>query len=315
MSEARQEGADPAAVDPNAADPAGAPDAGEGQKPEPDQGSAEPSPEPKPDAGYSPLEKRMFELRSKAREAEARAAAAERALAAIEAAKAEPKPEPPPTELVRPERAQFDTPEEYEAALTEWASERAVRRAMAEFQKQDAERRQRTEREAAEEKTREEVKRVSTEWEKRRGEFAAQVPDYEEVAEAEDVPISEAMGRAILTSEDGPAIAYYLGKNPEEAKRIAAMVVPGAVYPRGHQFAGYPVADFQRQLFEMGKISAKIAAEAASGAKKPSAAPNPIKPVRPSGAATRKTLDELAQDPEAYARDFAERQKQRANAR
>lgn len=314
MSEARQETTPEAVeVDPNAIDPA----APEGGDERPEAADAAPEPAPKPDAGqFTPLERRMFELRSKAREAEARAAAAERALSAIETSRQpEPKPEPAPVDMPRPDRGQFDTPEEYEAAITEWASERAINRAMAQFQRQDAERRQQQEREAAEARAREEAQKIGEEWEKRRAAFTEQMPDYAEVAESDDIPVSEAMGRAILTAENGPEIAYYLGKNPDEARRIAAMVTPGVTYPRGHEFAGFPVPDFQKQFFEMGKLSAKLASESAAVVKKPSNAPRPITPVRPSGSPGRKTLAELAEDPDAYARDFAERQRQKAAGR
>jgi len=51
--------------------------------------------------------------------------------------------------------------------------------------------------------------------------FAAKQADYYEVTRSEDLPISLAMAEAIAESEDGPALAYHLGKNPEIAADIA----------------------------------------------------------------------------------------------
>lgn len=47
--------------------------------------------------------------------------------------------------------------------------------------------------------------------------------DFESVAFNEDVLMSDAMRDAIVTSDFGARIAYELGKNPDEAERIAKM--------------------------------------------------------------------------------------------
>lgn len=47
--------------------------------------------------------------------------------------------------------------------------------------------------------------------------------DFESVAFSEDVLMSDAMRDAIITSDFGARIAYELGKNPDEAERIAKM--------------------------------------------------------------------------------------------
>lgn len=55
-------------------------------------------------------------------------------------------------------------------------------------------------------------------------EFIAAHPDYEGVAKAPHVPITQQMAEVMWESPDtAPAIAYYLGQNIEEAARIAQM--------------------------------------------------------------------------------------------
>jgi hypothetical protein len=68
-----------------------------------------------------------------------------------------------------------------------------------------------------------EHQRVTT-WKERIAAVKVELPDYDEVmSEAEEIRVSPAMHEAILTSEHGPALAYHLAKNPEEAARIFAL--------------------------------------------------------------------------------------------
>lgn len=54
-------------------------------------------------------------------------------------------------------------------------------------------------------------------------EFKDRAPDYEQVAQNPNLMITPLMADAIKESESGAAVAYYLGKNPAEAARIAQM--------------------------------------------------------------------------------------------
>lgn len=49
--------------------------------------------------------------------------------------------------------------------------------------------------------------------------FAKTVADYHEVV-TEDTPISEGMADAIMDSDEAGALMYYLGNNPEEARKL-----------------------------------------------------------------------------------------------
>jgi len=57
----------------------------------------------------------------------------------------------------------------------------------------------------------------------REAKFATQFDDYDEIARSATLPISESMANVISESENGPAIAYHLGKNPEKAYAISQM--------------------------------------------------------------------------------------------
>lgn len=48
-------------------------------------------------------------------------------------------------------------------------------------------------------------------------------PDFDAVVGAPDLTITKTMAECIQDSELGPAVAYYLGKNPDEARRIAGL--------------------------------------------------------------------------------------------
>lgn len=55
-------------------------------------------------------------------------------------------------------------------------------------------------------------------------EFAAKVPDYLEAVKALDsLPQNRAVSELIVTSDQGPEVAYYLAKNPNEARKVVNM--------------------------------------------------------------------------------------------
>lgn len=85
-------------------------------------------------------------------------------------------------------------------------------------------------------------------------EGGAKYEDWEEVFD-NTVPVSPAMAEAILESETGHEVAYYLGKHRDEAKRIAGM---------------NPIAAAR----EIGRLEAKLTT---TPAKKTTNAPSPVK--------------------------------------
>ena len=65
--------------------------------------------------------------------------------------------------------------------------------------------------------------------------------DFDDVANAPSVPITQVMGQAIMRLDNGPEVQYYLGAHPKEAERIARM------------------ADNYQAIAELGKLSLKVA--------------------------------------------------------
>ena len=96
--------------------------------------------------------------------------------------------------------------------------------------------------------------------------------DFEQVAYNPKLPITDVMAQTIQASDNGPDVIYYLGSNPKEASRIAALP---------------PIL----QAKEIGKIEAKLTSNPPT--KKTSTAPAPIAPVaaRASGNPKYDTTD------------------------
>ena len=116
-------------------------------------------------------------------------------------------------------------------------------------------------------------------------------PDYDEViADASNVRIPPIVVEAILTSDLGPDLRYYLAQNPEKAQRLNFL----------------PAASAAREL---GKIEAQIIAEkSAKPTIKVSGAPAPIKPVVSNGVTVETDLGKLPND-EYFKRRNEERRK------
>lgn len=89
------------------------------------------------------------------------------------------------------------------------------------------------------------------------------LPDFDDMVQSSDVRVSDPVRDAIIESENGPQILYYLAENSEFAKKLADMSVVSAVR-------------------EIGKIEARFIKEATEV--KPvavkSKAPAPINPLR-----------------------------------
>lgn len=197
------------------------------------------------------LEKRFSEL-TKQREQANQALAKEReAREALEARLSEyEKREAPQVvdENVEPQPSQFTDAFEYAKALAEYAAENALRNR----DKQDAER-----------KVADERSKVMQTWQQRIDATKAELPDYEEMITSSEVVVSDLVRDAIIESDVGPRILYYLAENPEIGVKLSSMSMSSA-------------------LREIGKMEARF--ENVETAEKPavarSKAPAPIKPLR-----------------------------------
>lgn len=147
-----------------------------------------------------------------------------------------------------PKMEDFEDYEKYTDALVDWKLEqRTAKQAEAEAAKTE------------EAKARELVGA----WEKGTETARGKYDDYDDVVFNPDLPVTEPMKRAILAAESGPDVAYFLGKNPKEAARIAGLD---------------PIA----AVMEIGKLAARMSKPEAAAVT--SKAPTPIKPVGGKGA-------------------------------
>ena len=112
-------------------------------------------------------------------------------------------------------------------------------------------------------------------------------PDFQVVVGNPNLPINTDMAEFIAESEHGPDVAYYLGKNPLQAAKIAAMS---------------PV----KAARELTRIETELASKPKAKASK---APEPINPVGSRGKASSTTLPSDDDDIETWMRK--ERQRRR----
>lgn len=206
----------------------------------------------------SPQE-RIVELAHKRREAEAEAADAKRErdilrtkLQALEAQAA------PIEATARPKRESFANDDDYTDALADWKADQAIARR----ETQQAQARQQAEQ-----------AEIAQQWDKRQQKAIDAIEDYAEVIGKSEVQVPPYVHQALLESEQGPQIAYFLALNPDEAKRIAGMKPLAAIKH---------IAALERELAEHDEDE-KPAPKVTEPPKK-SKAPEPINPVKSTGA-------------------------------
>lgn len=245
------------------------------------------------------VQKRIDELVKQREDAERRAESERqeklRLLALVEKGGKQEPPVEEDAEPQRPLREAFETTDEFVAAMAEyadakadWRSRNAVKAALAEEHRK------------VEQRHIEEGQRQAREsYQARVAKTAEKYPDYKDVAESPDVTVTVAMAQAILHSQHGPEIQYFLGKNPDEAKRISGL-------------------NPAEQLVELGLIVGRVSAPKEEPKKedppkkKPivSNAPSPIKPLESTGETANKSPQEESM--EEYA---ARRKKELASER
>jgi hypothetical protein len=171
---------------------------------------------------------------------------------------AQVQPEPPKEPQGKPQMEQFSTTEDYVEAVAAWKAEQIITQREGDAQKQSKAR--------AEQDARERARQT---FEQRAETVREKHEDYDDVVLNPQLPITDAMAMTMQESESGPELAYFLGKNPQEAARIAQL------------------SPFL-QAKELGRLEAKLAQPPA---KQPSSAPAPINPVKPGGSGFVDTTD------------------------
>lgn len=111
-----------------------------------------------------------------------------------------------------PQRDQFETPDEYAKALSQWSTKQAIREYET-VQRQKAE----------QERNAGEFQKVLTDWHSAKAKAIEKYPDYETVAENPDLQVAQHVGIAMLQIPNGHDVLYWLGQHPTEASRISAM--------------------------------------------------------------------------------------------
>jgi hypothetical protein len=150
----------------------------------------------------------------------------------------------------RPARAQFSSPEDYDSALIQWSGAHEARKVAAKVERENVAN--------AAQPVRERLARSLAE---RRAQAIKEFPDFVEIAERDNLPVTPAMAEAIVSLPAGLSIAYHLGKNPAIAARISKLS---------------PAV----QVVEITKLSAKLAQSKPAGTSAPraKAASSPSKP-------------------------------------
>lgn len=155
----------------------------------------------------------------------------------------------------KPVADNFETHSEYVEALADWKMEQKLK-----------ERDQKLE----QEKLAKSQSELVNSYNEKKKSFMANTPDFQEVIDdVGDVPISATLQDILLSSDNGPQLAYELAKNPEDFKRIANL--PPSACAR-----------------EIGRFEARLTVPSQKQveAKKITNAPRPLQPVGTGGKGT-----------------------------
>jgi hypothetical protein len=218
-----------------------------------------------------PVQKRINQLTWQARQAERERDFFRDQLQRQTPAKPEPVAAEGPKAAPKLEDFNFDEVA-YQAALTAHVTAEAARQVREEFRKEQEQLTQ---------------KQKVESWRKRESEFAAKTPDYQDTAYY--APIPDGAAEIIKDCENGPEIAYYLGKHPDEAKALH----------------GLSEAAMARAI---GRIEAKLEVPPA-----PVPAPKPVSkapPPPPKIEATEPAITKSWNDPALSQEEFNKRRRQ-----
>lgn len=233
---------------------------GSESEPEQEAATGEKKQNPKLEKRFSELTKQREAARQEAeREREARQALEAR-LKDLEAKANPPKSEEPDP---KPDPAQFNDAIEYAEALAEWTADKKLReRDQAEMQR----------------KAQEEQSRMRQKFQERLEAAKADMPDYEEMIASSDVAVSQPVTDAIIESDVGPQILYYLAENPDFARGLAEKSITSQL-----RAIGRLEAKFEKTETTKPSVKEPVA--------KKSNAPAPISPLKAGGNPADVSLD------------------------
>jgi hypothetical protein len=163
----------------------------------------------------------------------------------------EPQPQAKPADEA-PLRESFDDYESFLEARTAWITKQAIKAERETERKQSAEQARATEAQQLQARYQESVEAAR-----------ASMPDFDEVVESADIPITEHIRSALLDSDVAGKLTYHLAKHPEEVERISRLS---------------PVA----QIKAIAMLESSFSQPA-----KTTKAPAPIKPIGASSSSTK----------------------------
>jgi hypothetical protein len=247
--EAANEDANSAVAEPDAQDDQSGQDE-EGKDATATEEPKEKKPNPKLERRFSEITKQREAAREEARREREAREALETRLKELEA-KVNPPAQQPDDELgEEPKPEQFSDMYEYAKALAEYTADRKLI---------ERDREEKARQAAAEQEQRFKA------WADRVNAAKNELPDFDDMVQSSDVRVSDPVRDAIIESEHGPKILYYLAENSEFAKKLADMSVVSAVREIGKIEARFEKSD------------AKPDVKAVVGKSK---APAPITPLR-----------------------------------
>jgi hypothetical protein len=165
----------------------------------------------------------------------------------------------------KPNRMQFVSDDDYAQALADWH----VDKRLSERQQQEHV-----------ERTQVAQQRLVDSWNARLEASLPEMPDFSEVVGKTTIDIPNHLYTAILESETGPQIAYYLAKNPDEARRLVNMSHTESIKMLGR---------LEDRLGDLSFESKPAKPEVTSRSPEVSKAPKPIDPIRGENAAGKPT--------------------------
>lgn len=159
-------------------------------------------------------------------------------------------------------RDQFASDGEFEAAL----HARSGKMAAVEFRRTVAE-------EASSNASAAHARVANEGWEAAVAEVVDRIPDWHQVISSDRGPSSQVMAEQIKELENGPDVAYYLAKHPNEAARIAGLAYPS-------------------QIREVARLGVRLENDAPTTK---TSAPPPIKPIPAAAKAVANPADDYRQ--------------------
>ena len=212
----------------------------------------EKKPNPKLERRFSEITKQREAAREEARKEREQRESLEARLKELES-RVSPPAQADTDELGQePKPEQFSDMYEYAKALAEYTADKKLM--------------ERDNQEKARKAAAEQEARFKT-WADRVNAAKTNLPDFDDMVQSSDVRVSDPVRDAIIESENGPQILYYLAENSEFAKKLADMSVVSAVREIGKIEARY-VRDTKESAPEVKTAAVK------------SRAPAPISPLR-----------------------------------